>query len=103
MSRRHLHSSPAPAERPAALFEDDARLSQAVNLEAVRKPLSALLSDAGQQTGVALSTEGEAADLRGSALVAALPLRQVMGRISTLFHLSWRRAGTEGQPPPPGP
>jgi hypothetical protein len=82
----------------AALFESDARLTRVVQFEALQAPLDEALAPLGDQTGVLLRAEGEAADLRVTAFLRGVPLRLTLERLATLFHLTWRRAG-EADPP----
>lgn len=85
------------AAAPPPIGAADARLSARVKITARRALLPELLRQAGGQAGVELRAEGEALDLQATAFAEA-PLREIMARLSLLFHLTWRLSGQTPQP-----
>lgn len=81
----------------SAILKEDTRLEAPVTLRLPRAPLSQVVKELEQQTGVRLKTSAETADEPAILHISKQPVREVMNRLAALFHYRWSRSGAPGQ------
>ena len=80
------------------LAESDARLAQKITYEAIRKPVSAILSDLSEMTGITLksgynSQDWQVRDRKMNIFAKEIPLNELMNSIARVMKFKWSRSG----------
>ncbi len=88
-------SAPVVIDLTAAKeLEAQAPLQAPISLEVKRRPLSVVLTQASQQSGVALSQTGDASEVLVTARVEKMPLHELMGALARLSGAMWQKSAT---------